>query len=111
MKKLIRRTKQKTRKYSDLSVRWNDLKVLKNVTVKTLEGLKQTVLEMEYLNRTKKLKLKEIGENDMNLPRRNRLIRQNILECKKKKFRLISVFFRISRRKKLYTIKNQQTLS
>ena len=62
---------KKNRNYSDLSLRLNGLKDLKNITVSNVERLKLTVLEMEELNKTIKVKIKDLRKISRNLPKEN----------------------------------------
>ena len=107
-KKETRRRNQNKRNYSDLSLRSNDLKYLKNIDINNVERLKQTVLEFEEQYRTEKLTIKELGEISKNLPEEIRFESTEYLGKQREDNEIDLGFFRISKR--LYTIKYEKTL-
>ena len=55
--------KTKNKNYSNFSLRLNDLKDWKNITLINMERLKQTISEIGELNKTTKPKMKEFTKS------------------------------------------------
>ena len=58
-----------------------------------IDGLKQIISHIEEVKDENKLKITESKKKFKNIPKEMRLILQNMLKSKKKKTRLVSVFF------------------
>ena len=68
--KIIRERQQKIRSYSDLSLRYNNLKDLKNLTMNNVGRLNQTTLETEELKKTKKPNMNDLSNVIKILPKK-----------------------------------------